>query len=508
LTDSPSDKPAEGTWRILVALAAVVLVLVVLRFGWVSDDAFISFRAIANLARGYGLVSNPPERVQGFTNPLWTLALVLPYLLLRNIYWVSVLAGLASTAGLAVLLARRLPARSALLALVLLTASQSVVVFSTSGLENSLAHLLLVAFFLERFQERSKRLWVPWLLAGLVALNRLDHLLLIAPALALQLRSDGLRSSWRRALFGFAPVLVWIGFALVYYGFAWPNTAYAKLNTAIPRLELWLQGVSYLVDASLRDGMLFVVLGAAVVVVVRARSRSPGGMAALGGIALYMLYVAWIGGDFMGGRFLTAPYVIATLYLAHSLAELGAGAFAAVAAVALFWGRYAMQQLPVDPKTECVLVPSGIVDERACYVEHTGIAQNLRTKKYEKHPYYDVGVQLRKNGVRVTHNTLVGLAGYAAGPRVHIVDDYGLTDPLLARIRFEPGAEWRIGHFRRGIPAGYLESLESGENRLTDPCLKSLYDDLSVVTRGRLFASGRSSAIWRLNFVHTSCRAH
>ncbi|MCX7840525.1 MAG: hypothetical protein N2559_13895, partial [Anaerolineae bacterium] len=41
------------------------------------DDAYISFRYAQNALRGHGLVFNPGERVEGFTNFLWT-ALMIP----------------------------------------------------------------------------------------------------------------------------------------------------------------------------------------------------------------------------------------------------------------------------------------------------------------------------------------------------------------------------------------------------------------------------------------------
>src|SRR5438093_8754 len=44
-----------------------------LRF--VTDDAFISFRYAKNLVSGYGLVFNPGEKVEGYTNFLWTVLL-------------------------------------------------------------------------------------------------------------------------------------------------------------------------------------------------------------------------------------------------------------------------------------------------------------------------------------------------------------------------------------------------------------------------------------------------
>ena len=38
-----------------------------------QDDAFISFRYASNLLAGHGLVYNPGEWVEGFTNLSWTL---------------------------------------------------------------------------------------------------------------------------------------------------------------------------------------------------------------------------------------------------------------------------------------------------------------------------------------------------------------------------------------------------------------------------------------------------
>lgn len=42
---------------------------------FLCDDAFISFRYARNLVEGHGLVFNPGERVEGYTNFLWVLEL-------------------------------------------------------------------------------------------------------------------------------------------------------------------------------------------------------------------------------------------------------------------------------------------------------------------------------------------------------------------------------------------------------------------------------------------------
>jgi hypothetical protein len=62
---------------------AFVFGLALLAFGlvravalrWVCDDAFISIRYADNLVSGLGLVYNAGERVEGYTNFLWTVLL-------------------------------------------------------------------------------------------------------------------------------------------------------------------------------------------------------------------------------------------------------------------------------------------------------------------------------------------------------------------------------------------------------------------------------------------------
>jgi hypothetical protein len=75
-----------------------------------SDDAYISFRYAANLASSSGLVFNVGHRVEGFSNPLWTLLLAGAYRLhlsLPATSWVLGLVFLAATVWLMVRLAAR-----------------------------------------------------------------------------------------------------------------------------------------------------------------------------------------------------------------------------------------------------------------------------------------------------------------------------------------------------------------------------------------------------------------
>jgi arabinofuranosyltransferase len=77
------------------------------------------------------------------------------------------------------------------------------------------------------------------------------------------------------------------------------------------------------------------------------------------------------------------------------------------------------------------------------------------------------------------------------------VDTFALCDPLLARLpALEP---WRIGHFYRDIPEGYLEMLRGEREHLADPALDAYYAKIRLVTRGPLWSWSRWSAIADLN---------
>src|SRR3954447_1713669 len=95
----PSRRRSFGT---AAGIAAVVLLTLALAsaWRWISDDAFINFRAVRNILEGAGPVFNAGERVEVGTSPLWlwllaALAWVLPY----DVAWISVVLGALASAG-------------------------------------------------------------------------------------------------------------------------------------------------------------------------------------------------------------------------------------------------------------------------------------------------------------------------------------------------------------------------------------------------------------------------
>ncbi len=71
-----SDASRDTRWNLRLALflmASGLLIYHALFFDFLNDDAFISFRYADNLARHGQLVFNLGERVEGYTNFLWTI---------------------------------------------------------------------------------------------------------------------------------------------------------------------------------------------------------------------------------------------------------------------------------------------------------------------------------------------------------------------------------------------------------------------------------------------------
>jgi arabinofuranosyltransferase len=91
------------------------------------------------------------------------------------------------------------------------------------------------------------------------------------------------------------------------------------------------------------------------------------------------------------------------------------------------------------------------------------------------------------------------MLGHAAGPEVIVIDEFGLGDPLLARLPVATPDRWRIGHFQRAVPEGYLRARQTGDTSGMQPDLARYWEQLRLVVAGPLLAPERLLAIARLN---------
>jgi arabinofuranosyltransferase len=371
----------------------------------------------------------------------------------------------------------------------LLCPSRSVLTFFTSGLENPLALLLLAAIVLyaDRMDGSQRAATRGVLLLSLLALTRLDLVLLGAPIVLLKLR----RSTVVRALLlGGIPFVAWELFSLVYYGSFVPNTAYAKLATGIPHEVILRQGVKYFRTLGLWDAWGALLLGAGTGVALVTRRTL-----ALG-LVLYGVYLVWIGGDFMAGRFFSTPIVLATF----CLCEARWGRVVYVAAIftlpLLFIDRLDAEQPPFEQWLRGEgghWEEWGVADERQFWASSTGLFTAARPRDVTKHPLYRFA--RRADDKLYLVESCIGMVGFYARRDLHIIDPLGLSDPLLARLPVVNPGLFRIGHFEREVPSGYAASALRGIPLLADPDLRAYDAVLLTITRGPIFSTDRVRAI-------------
>lgn len=317
-----SSRVEGGRWRWELGLYAVAAVA-----AWwvrsVQDDAFISFRYAKNLANGSGLVFNSGERVEGYTNFLWTLILWIPEHFGWNTPMFSVLVTIPlmiATLAVSIRFARRVYGEypSAWLTGALLVANMTFLAYATSGLETMLQTLLVtsVAALLVPAPAGTPdrgplALLGAGALGGLAIMTRIDSVVLVGAWFLVHLwalRRDG-AAEWRwprlaaRAGMLGVPVLAlvvpWLAWKADYYGTILPNTLEAKSwsNSWVP----FLYGVFYLFTF-FASYAAFLLIGRW----RRLRGQFPTRHATrpmIAVLAAWALYICVVGADFMEYRF-------------------------------------------------------------------------------------------------------------------------------------------------------------------------------------------------------------
>ena len=478
--------------RSVPALLVLVWTSAVIWRAWAGDDAFITLRTVDNALNGYGLRWNVVERVQAYTHPLWMLLTLAVTSVVGSAYyavmWLSIVC---SAATAAIVIGRIASSRfTQVLAAVLFLSSTAILDYSTSGLENPLTHLLVTVFvvvWLEAASGPRKTFWLTVLLSGIM-LNRLDAGVLVLPAFLLAASERPRRPHVLAAVRGFLPLVAWEVFSVIYYGFLFPNTAYAKLSTGISSIALARQAVYYFLDLLQTDAVTFATIVAALVLMV-SRAARPLWPLALG-IGLYLVYILRIGGDFMAGRFFAAPFLLAVIVLCRTPWPRGWAVRGAVVTAAVV-AQAALLSMDFE-----ISRPHGITDQRRLYSDATRLVTQ-RTAPVEQGSWSVRGMGFRDKGTRVVEFGIIGMTGFFAGPSVHFVDPFALADPLLARRPADPRS--RIGHFERRVPAGYLDSIRSGRNRIENARIARYYDDLVLITQGPIWSRDRWRAIVKLN---------
>lgn len=322
---------------LLLILAGIGLVAHAMVFDFVNDDAFISFRYADNLVRHGELVFNPGERVEGYTNFLWTVLMAgvlwlgLDVVLLSK--WLGIAFALGTFAVLARYTARHVGRPSAwdALAPALLAAAPAYACWSTGGLETQMFTFFATLGWTSYLGERQAAdgagdREVPWLprsglyfalsamarpegmlFFGLTGLHRLLEMLLVDRTI------KPTRSDWIWGI-GFALLFVpYQAWRWLYYGWPFPNTYYVKTGAS----GFWPRGLRYFADWVVTHHLWAVPLFGALRRGLPGRRE--GRLITLG--ALYILalslHVIRVGGDFMAlHRFFVPLMPICAVFVA------------------------------------------------------------------------------------------------------------------------------------------------------------------------------------------------
>jgi arabinofuranosyltransferase len=482
-------------------LASVALVAGWSALGFLCDDAYIAFRYVSNSQLGHGYTWNatPFQPVEGYSSFLWVVLLD----------WIWTLTGIeppetAQPLGLAfgflklacvVALVDRMTLpnlshgrpwmRNAVLAVVLLgtLTNRTFLAWTSSGLETSMFDAFVLCWLVAGVREKPFALA---LCAALLELSRPDGLLFCAATVPLVLL---MRS--RRPLLALSPLLIPVAheiWRVATYCALLPNTYYAKVADPWP-----LMGSAFLGTFVLENGW-YLLLPLAVWGGFRlARDfRATGDPTwpgtwvrwiLVGTLAFHVAYYTFrIGGDHFDFRIYawTVPLVwIGAVWMLDRLAVRPSRVFGWLLAtwfVGLWlpWTLWAktnhitvrrsegMPTHDLAPYFPWPVKPVAMAFD-ALQDYTIGHFVGMRTQThiiylgYQKSRFPDraAGSQIRGENPVLRH-TSVGYPAWTL-PHVHIIDEYGLNDPIIARNPEPRRRNTRLMAHERKPPRGYVE---------------------------------------------------
>ena len=330
LTVTAQSRPRLIVACLLCALTVALFVWNVHRYSFLGDDAFISFRYAQNLYEGHGLVWNPGERVEGYTNFLWVILMAFGMLLKMSPEVLSNVIGIGSGAVVLILLVKlsaRYRSRYSLLiwlAPVVLAASRTFTAWCTGGLA-TMSFTMLVFWALIRFaaeREGPTHSPVPSsLLFALAALTRPEGIIFAATAgLFFLVEALQRKRAVRSFLVWLVPLALIVGAHLVwrrsYYGYWLPNSFYAKVS------GFWGKQAYHYLSMFHRDYKVFFFAPLALLPLIVRRRFIYALFSA--SIAVYLAYVVYVGGDRFEFRFLVPVFPLFFWLLAEGIALIAA----------------------------------------------------------------------------------------------------------------------------------------------------------------------------------------
>jgi len=323
----------DRTFCAVALVGAVGICVVGLRANadFYHDDAFIGLRYARNLISGQGLLWNQGERVEGYTNGLFT---VLEAAfgaagvdLIAASRSINILAFLALVPFVFVRSPRpggeRLDECAlCIIPVVLVLTSFPLIVWTLGGLEGPFFAMLVVSatWLLKETLggegSVGKRLAVSGGLFGLACATRMDGLLFVATGITFLLFEPRESRFGRFAIFAgafLAVFLPYFGWRLVYYGSPVPNTFWVKAaGTSWSSVQ---SGLRYVTSNAMTPPYLSVLAALALLYAARLGLFDRGMAYVVSVVAIHLSYVIYVGGDHMPAFRLLLPVIPLTALL-------------------------------------------------------------------------------------------------------------------------------------------------------------------------------------------------
>jgi hypothetical protein len=406
------------------------------RFFCLFDDAMISMRYAHNLVLGAGLVWNPGETVEGYTDPLWVIVMAGMIALFGSHAAVLGMQGLGLLIAVAlVLVTLRLaavvapalgvaPSRTlAIVVAVLGVAYYPLLYWTLMGLEVG-AIALVLALAITAYLARPQASWIAPAAGAVVAyFLRPDAILLFLPMLVLQLVDARRQPRLLRKLvapLGIAAALIaaHLVWRWSYYGSVVPNTYTLKMT-----------GIA--LDARLANGLRFiapfVAETAPMIAVAALVCLARPGRAALvlgGAFLLALAYQIWIGGDGWPYWRFMAP----TLPLVGVLAALGV----VRAGVALTASPGIERKGAAVAGIGALALALFVAANGRFMPEIVGTAEPFQVDRNRDNVYHAVAIDRALDGSATLALFYAGAVGYYTG--MTVLDVLGKADPYVSHL--------------------------------------------------------------------------
>lgn len=431
------------------------------RLRWLCDDAFISFRYAIQMVRGEGLVFNPGEPVEGYTNFLWTVLIgVFSWAGVRPEVF-AIAAGLLFYSGTLLLLLLIRPENLeqgegkshipfAMVSFALIFHGR---IFATSGLEVSLFTLVLTGAVLLADKTKGKPgLQFLLILSGVsLTLIRPEGFLYLVFHTFYVLGDQSWpdrrkeRSGTRISLVVLGPwllLLAWLSWKLQFYGDLLPNTYYAKSGGA----SYFEQGFRYYSLFFQEYPALALPFLLYPLELIRRAVLQRKWMELLVDlpVLIHLFYIWKVGGDFMFARFLV-PLLPVILYRtgefvrSYTIGSKNKGEFVLGVLLVLLSYRNDIYRGLEFPRIDF------ITDEHRIYP--------LGEVRKVESDYKKISSIFQKHGIRTAFYGTEAMQIYYLDPVYAFEAVGGLTDRELARRPIEKRG--RPGHEKRASFADY-----------------------------------------------------